>query len=132
MGEFKDVPNLIDSSKEVDELAYLKEKVLENPDRFIDGAIGIIAKNKKEKNRYPGREDVFISEVLKFLFPTRENYWTDEKLVNEVKKRLVAKKIFENNSKSKASTEIDEETEEEGNIISPADGVDRWEKMQDK
>jgi|GEM_PF-2629836 len=93
MGEIRDSINSFNITKENDSLDFLRNAVLENPTRFIGGAVDKILGDKKNLGESFLEENKFIFEVLKYLFPTKESYWTDEKLVSEVTKILVERKM---------------------------------------
>jgi hypothetical protein len=93
MGEFKEISSLSNNSEKKDSLDFLKKTILENPNRFIGGAIDKILNDEKTLGEdFPG-EDRFTFDVLKYLFPTKESYWTDAELISETKKLLLERKI---------------------------------------
>lgn len=78
MGEIKEPVNL----------DFLKREILEDPSRFISGAVDEILMREKELIGDSYEEDRIILEVLKYLFPTAEYYWTDPELIDETRKIL--------------------------------------------
>ncbi|MDX9914158.1 MAG: hypothetical protein RBS77_06280 [Candidatus Moranbacteria bacterium] len=132
MGEFKETLDVVNHPKEGDDLYYVKKAVLENPERYIGGAIKEILKAEKHLRLTPEGENKFILSILKGLF-VRENYWNDEELISAVKKVLVDKKIIKN-----IKDELVEEKEDgfgetkEKKIISTSDAYKRWQEENGK
>ncbi|MEF3692100.1 MAG: hypothetical protein V3574_03550 [Candidatus Moraniibacteriota bacterium] len=106
-------------------LDFLRNEVLKDPNRFIPSAIDEVLKRDKELTGDNYDEDNFTLEVLRYLFPTAEYYWTDEDLVRETKNILKNKIKIISNEKFNNS-DVESRKRFIGNGISGASHYEDW------
>lgn len=131
MGELSGMDNLVNVPNEKNNLDFLKNVIIKNPNRYIEGAVDEVLKSNPHLKLTPEGEDRFIFKILKNLFPTNEAYWNDMELASKVRE-VIAKRYVTDKAPIKNVPQHNIEEEEETVIISPADGIDRWEKNGDK
>jgi len=79
-------------------LGFLKEDVIKRADLIIGGATDYIIRN--EETKFLKVSEIAL-KVLQYLFPKREEFWTDKELV-EIAEKIVMERI-----KNKGNSKMD-------------------------